>query len=81
MMDECRVEEARVLGLAVQADVMIRPAGVAAADWDGEGTAGWLAGEDVILSVRATRSIASCVFEVAGVKHRWTGQAARMRSS
>jgi hypothetical protein len=76
LMDECRAEEARILGLAVQADVIIRPAGVAAADWDGEGTAGWLAGEDVILSLRATRSIASCAFEVAGVNHRldWPGR-------
>ncbi|MDQ2873305.1 MAG: hypothetical protein M3Y33_00110, partial [Actinomycetota bacterium] len=69
LMDDRRAEEARVLGLAVQAEVTIRPAGVVAADWDGEGTAGWLAGEDIILSLRASRSIARCLLEVAGVEH------------
>ena len=69
MIDALQVGRARSLGLAVQADVSIRPAGVVAADWDGDGTAGWLSGEDVILAVHSTRSISHCIFAMAGARH------------
>jgi hypothetical protein len=62
-----QVGEAQALGLTLQADVSIRPAGMVAAGWDGEGTASWLSGEDVILAIHSTRSISHCIFEVAGV--------------
>jgi hypothetical protein len=69
LIDNARAEEARILGISLQADVTIRPAGMVAADWDGEGTAEWLAGEDIILAVRTTRNVTRCVFEVAGVQY------------
>ena len=69
VIDDLRADWSRSLGLAVQADVSIRPAGVVAADWDGDGTASWHSGEDVILAVRSTRSISYCIFETAGARH------------
>ncbi len=47
-------------------DVGVRPAGVVPGEWDGEGAAEWLAGEDVLLAISATRQIAKCIFTVDG---------------
>ena len=69
VIDDGHAAEARFLGIAIQADVSIRPAGVVAADWDGEGTAGWLSGEHVILAVRTTRSTSHCIFEIGRARH------------
>jgi hypothetical protein len=68
-IDDRRAEEARSLGLAIKGDISIRPAGMVAADWDGQGAAGWLAGEDIILALRSTSSIARGIFELAGIQH------------
>jgi len=54
------------LGLGVISDVGVRPAGIVPGEWDGEGAAEWLAGEDVLLAVNSSRSIAQCIFTVDG---------------
>ena len=54
------------LGLGVISDVGVRPAGIVPGEWDGEGAAEWLAGEDVLLAVSSSRSIAMCNFTVDG---------------
>jgi superfamily I DNA/RNA helicase len=65
--DSSQFETLRFLGVGVQADVAIRPAGLVPAAWDGEGAADWIAGEDVAVAVTTTRKIAKCIFQVDGV--------------
>lgn len=43
----------RAAGLAVVLHVSIRPAGIVASAWDGEGEVEWLAGEPAILGIRS----------------------------
>lgn len=43
-------------GLSVISDVSIRPVGVVASSWDGEGSAEWLAGEPTLIAVHAQRA-------------------------
>ncbi len=40
-------------GLSVVSDVSIRPVGVVASSWDGEGSVEWLAGEPALISIHA----------------------------
>lgn len=40
-------------GLSVVSDVSIRPVGVVASSWDGEGSVEWLAGEPALVMIRA----------------------------
>jgi hypothetical protein len=54
------------LGLGVVSDVGVRPAGVVPGEWDGEGAAEWLAGEDVLIAVSSSRAIAKCIFTLDG---------------
>jgi hypothetical protein len=46
------IEVLRSLGVGVVADVQVRPAGVVPGDWDGEGVAEWLAGEQIVLAIK-----------------------------
>jgi len=55
----------RTVGLPTIADVEVRPVGLPAAAWDGEGTAEWLVGEPAMLAVRAERVPDRCVLTVA----------------
>jgi hypothetical protein len=43
-------------GLSVTSDVSIRPVGVVASSWDGEGSVEWLAGEPALIAIRAQHS-------------------------
>jgi hypothetical protein len=51
-------------GLSVLADVVVRPIGVVASAWDGEGSVEWLAGESVMLGIRAERAPETCVVSI-----------------
>lgn len=55
------VDRLRELGLGVAAAVSAWPAGVAAAEWDGDGYACWPAGEDPIIAIRSDRAPNRCV--------------------
>lgn len=52
------------LGVGAVMDVDVRPVGVVPAAWDGEGSATWLAGEDVIIAIRSNRSVRDCLFSL-----------------
>lgn len=41
-------------GLSVISDVSVRPVGVVASSWDGEGSVEWLAGESVLIAIHAS---------------------------
>jgi hypothetical protein len=60
------VEILRELGLGAIEDIAIRPAGVVPGEWDGEGAAEWLAGEDVVLAVQSNRMLTTCALSVDG---------------
>ncbi|NMM24051.1 MAG: hypothetical protein HHJ11_11220 [Phycicoccus sp.] len=54
------------LGLAAESSVAIRPVGVVASSWDGEGAAEWLAGESAIIGIRSELLPAQCLVSMAG---------------
>jgi hypothetical protein len=43
-------------GISVTSDVSIRPVGVVASSWDGEGSVEWLAGEPALIAIQAQHS-------------------------
>lgn len=59
----------RALGLGLVTDVVIRPAGIVPGGWDGEGAADWIAGEDIVVALSTTKSVARCVLTVDGTPH------------
>ncbi|MFF4876343.1 hypothetical protein [Micromonospora sp. NPDC000668] len=56
-------------GLSVLANVAVRPIGIVASDWDGEGSVEWLAGEPAMIGIRAERAPEKCVVTVDGVPY------------
>jgi hypothetical protein len=60
------IEALQVLKLGAISDVEVRPAGVVPGEWDGEGAAEWLAGEEVLLAIRSNRAVTKCVLTVDG---------------
>jgi hypothetical protein len=54
------------LNLSVVSDIGVRPVGVVPGEWDGQGAAEWLAGEDVLLSISSNREISKCIITVDG---------------
>jgi hypothetical protein len=48
-------------GVSLVADVSIRPAGIVASLWDGEGSVEWLAGETGMIGIRAEQVPAACI--------------------
>ncbi|MGW0056560.1 hypothetical protein [Nocardia nova] len=64
----------RRIGLGVISDISIRPVGLIASAWDGEGGVEWLPGEPGILAIGTQLEPGSCVLEVDGEQHRvvWT---------
>jgi hypothetical protein len=54
------------LGIGVTADVYVRPAGVIPSAWDGEGSAQWLVGDDVVIAVRSGHAVRNCIVSVDG---------------
>ncbi|MCV0371878.1 hypothetical protein, partial [Filomicrobium sp.] len=64
--DETSLE---ALGLGAVTDVLIRPAALPPASWDGEGAADWLAGEQPILAISSSRAVAKGIITLNGVPH------------
>lgn len=56
--------------LSVLSSVLIRPVGIPAVSWDGEGSAEWLAGEPALLGIRSELHPASCLVSLDGELHR-----------
>lgn len=61
--------ELTAVGISVLAHVTVRPVGLVASSWDGEGTVEWLAGEPAIVAVCAERAPDKCVVSVDGNLH------------
>lgn len=57
------------LGMTVLSTVALRPVGIVASAWDGEGAAEWLAGEPAMFGVRSEYTPARCVVTVDGNPH------------
>ena len=53
-------------GLSVLSNVAIRPVGVVASAWDGEGAVEWLAGESAIVGIRSELLPTRCLITAAG---------------
>lgn len=53
-------------GLSLAANVVIRPVGIVASAWDGEGTVEWLAGEPGMIGIYAEQIPKSCVLTLDG---------------
>lgn len=53
-------------GISVVSDVSIRPVGVVACSWDGEGAVEWLAGEPALLAIHAEHSPAKARLTIDG---------------
>ena len=64
------VQTLRGLGLTVVSDVTIRPVGLVASAWDGEGGVEWLAGERGLLAVETQLAPAACFLSIGGRQHR-----------
>lgn len=65
-------EESRALvaaGLSVRTDVEIRPVGIAASAWDGQGAIEWLVGEPGLIGIRAEQVPTGGVVTLAGERH------------
>ncbi|EIC64883.1 hypothetical protein [Mycobacteroides abscessus] len=58
------------LGLTVVSDVTIRPVGLVASAWDGEGGVEWLAGERGLLAIGTQLAPASCLLTLDGRQQR-----------
>lgn len=53
-------------GISVVSDVSIRPVGVVAGSWDGDGSAEWLAGEPALIAIHAEHSPAKARLTLNG---------------
>lgn len=56
-------------GLSVRADIAIRPVGIAASSWDGEGSVQWMAGEPGLIGIRAEQIPTFAVLNLAGEQY------------
>lgn len=54
------------LGLSVLSTITVRPVGLVASAWDGEGAAEWLAGEPAVIGIRSELIPARCLLTVDG---------------
>ena len=64
-IDDTWIAAMKQHGIGVVSDVVVWPAGLTPASWDGEGRAAWLAGEEPVIGIRSTRRIARCVILTA----------------
>lgn len=53
-------------GVSSVSSVLIRPVGIVASSWDGEGAGEWLAGEPAILGIRSELHPATCLISLDG---------------
>lgn len=56
-------------GLSVTTDVSIRPVGIAASSWDGEGAVEWIAGEPGLIGIHVEQIPAGGTLVLAGDRH------------
>jgi hypothetical protein len=66
ILDPIALDVLRRIGLRAMSDVEISPAGVLAAQWDGEGRAEWLAGELPLLAISSTTTVTRSVWALDG---------------
>jgi hypothetical protein len=66
VLDPIALDVLRRVGVGAVSDIEISPAGVLAAQWDGEGRAEWLAGELPILAISSTTTVARSVWALDG---------------
>lgn len=60
-LDDSTLSIIRQFGIAAVMDVELRPVGVVAAAWDGEGAAEWLEGEEALVAIRTSRAVSTCL--------------------
>jgi hypothetical protein len=62
------------LGLSALSTITVRPVGLVASSWDGEGAAEWLAGEPAVIGIRSELIPVRCLLTVDGHAHfvPWT---------
>lgn len=67
-------------GLNVTTNVRIRPVGLPASSWDGEGAVEWLLGESGLLGINAEQAPVACVLAVDGQRYtiEWPGEEREM---
>lgn len=70
-VDAARLAES---GIALVSNVAIRPVGIVASSWDGEGDVEWLAGEPAILGIRSDLAPKRCRLTIGGAVYflDWT---------
>jgi len=70
----------RNLHVGCLGDVIVRPAGLVPASWDGEGAAAWLADDPVLIAIASEREIGNCVYTVDGTPRvlEWSADAREM---
>ncbi len=61
------IEALAGLNLAVARTILVRPAGLAAANWDGTGYGEWLAGERPCVAVNADHDVAQLLCRISGM--------------
>lgn len=66
VISDSDVKHIRSLGLSVVSDVVLRPAGIVPSEWDGEGAAGWLAGEDASVAIGSNHAVTKCAITIDG---------------
>jgi hypothetical protein len=69
VLDSQAVESLQAIGVAAITEIGVRPAGLVAALWDGEGTAEWNAGEDPVIAVSSSRTVEQCIVTIDGEPH------------
>lgn len=75
-LDQNGIEALQATGVTVASDVVVRPAGVAASRWDGEGAIEWLAGEPGIIAISAEQTPSKCTVTADGQQTTmaWPGE-------
>lgn len=56
-------------GISVASSVLVRPVGIVASAWDGDGSVEWLTGEPGLIAIQAERTPNTCVVAIEG--HRF----------
>lgn len=67
MLETAEMEALAAAGISVVSHVAIRPAGVVASSWDGEGAVEWLAGEPGLIAIRAEHVLAQAKITIDDV--------------
>ena len=57
------------VGLSIASDVAVRPVGVVACTWDGDGAVEWLAGEPGLVGIHAQQVPTGCILTLGGERY------------